>query len=133
MPSVALKIAPSCHPARKACVIPWDDLANGSSQIPLITAERGTLKSETPRPTFKSYQGRPAIELENALPTSVDEPVSILLLQVKEPCTWKPRWNRCAPRISSPLYEEFSSQIRPRICPAWGLMTVPLPAGDGQR
>src|SRR5207249_2599638 len=73
MPSSALKIALIRHPPRKARAIPRDDFANGSSQIPWITATRGILKSETLRPSFRSYQGRPLIPLENALPTSVDD------------------------------------------------------------
>ena len=100
-PSNALKIALSCQPSRTTLVNPFDDFANGTSQIPLMTAARGTFKSETPRPIFRSYQGRPAIELENALPTSVDEPVSMLLLQVKEPWMWNPRWNLRVARNSS--------------------------------
>src|SRR5712671_6430937 len=84
MPSIALKIALICHPPRTDRAIAPDELGKGTSHIPLIARVRGTLKSETPRLSFRSYQGRPLIEFENALPTSVEEPVSMLLLHVND-------------------------------------------------
>src|SRR5258708_40049091 len=77
MPSDALKIPLNCQPRTS--------FTDGRFQMAWTTAMRGMLKSETPRATFESYHGRPPIEFENALPTRVDEPVSILWLHVNEP------------------------------------------------
>src|ERR1700720_4238747 len=120
MPSDASKIALSCHPAPARFTRPWAACGAGTFQIPFSTATLGTLKSETPRPIFKLYQGKPLIALENALPTMVDEPVSRLLLHAKDPWNCNPCLSLRTARSSIELYDEFPSQIRARIWPLAG-------------
>src|ERR1700730_2970331 len=52
MPVLAVNITPSCHPSVKKRAGPVIDFGEGSSQRPLITRVRATLKSDRPRLTL---------------------------------------------------------------------------------
>src|SRR4029077_21294710 len=67
------------------------DFAEGTSHVPLITSVRPMLKSDRARAVFKSVHGNVLeIEFENWSPATVDELVSMLFPQVKEPWSWTP-------------------------------------------
>src|ERR1700722_250123 len=89
-PSLTLRMLPNCHPFINQATGPESDLSWGTSQVPLITKVRPMLKSERPRLLFKSNHCGLPMALANVSPTTLDELVSILLAQVKEPWSCKP-------------------------------------------
>src|SRR5260370_964333 len=87
IPLLAVKISPSSHPPNAHWAGAENDLGDGTSQVPFSTKVRPTLKSDKPRFNLRSNQGRLEIELPKESPATDAELVSILLLQVKVPCT----------------------------------------------
>src|ERR1700674_5188541 len=84
-------MAPNSQPFVIHAAGPENDLAEGTCHVPLITKVRPTLKSDSPRTDFGSYQGNKLeIEFENWSPATVAELVSMLLPQVKEPWSCTP-------------------------------------------
>src|SRR2546429_1228229 len=86
-PSLTVRIRPSSQPSAIHFSGPENDLAVGISHVPFTTRVRPTLKSESPRSNLISNQLRLEMELPNASPATVAELVSILLPQVKVPCS----------------------------------------------
>src|SRR6516162_11888646 len=90
-PSLALKTPPNCQPLAAQASGPETDLGDGTCQRPLTTKVRRTSKSDKARVSlFKSNQFRLEMEFEKGSPATTPELVSILLPQVKEPCSWMP-------------------------------------------
>src|ERR1700674_3691948 len=87
IPSLAVKISPISHPPKAHWAGAERDLGVGSSQVPFITSVRPTLKSERARLNLKSNHERLEIELPKVSPATDAELVSMLLDQVKVPCT----------------------------------------------
>src|ERR1700674_3166504 len=87
IPSLAVKISPSSHPPNAHWAGAERDFGVGSSQVPFTTRVRPTLKSERARLNLKSNQERLEIELPKVSPATDAELVSMLLDQVKVPCT----------------------------------------------
>src|SRR6266849_2687273 len=86
-PSLAVKIKPSSHPPSAHCAGADRVFGLGTSQVPLTTSVRPTLKSERPLLSLMSNQCRLDIEFPKVSPATDAELVSMLSPQVKVPCT----------------------------------------------
>src|SRR5882672_6474614 len=100
VPSLAVKIIPSCQPPSAQRAGAESDLGDGTSHSPLRTKVRPMLKSDTARLSLGSNQCRLAIEFPKVSPATDAELVSMLLPQVNVPCTWRPWLIRLAIWVS---------------------------------
>src|SRR3977135_504761 len=124
---------PNSQPPTIQAAGPVIDLGTGTCQVPLITSVRPTLKSDRPRPTAKLGQNELEIELVNWLPASVDELVSILLPQVKDPWSCKPWFSLFVIWASKALKDESPAHTSCLIEPKLVLILGTEPSGLGQR
>src|SRR4029077_17922480 len=90
MPSFTLNMDCTCHPLATAPATPVSDFPVGTCQIPLMTKVLPMLKSDTPRRSLLSNATTLDMEFENLSALPVPELLSMLLLHVNEPWTWKP-------------------------------------------
>src|SRR6516165_5679488 len=86
-PSFAFKMPPSSHPFAIQFSAGGPDFGPGRLHVPLITRVRGMLNSASPRLNRRSNQWRLETELVSVSPAIVPELLSMLLPQVKEPCS----------------------------------------------